>query len=122
MVGSLEANSALQAESWESGVEVNNQLALFGVHAAFDAAHDMIAFRGCKHVLLAHVELFISECLQAGRQSGELHHHPLLASACIFPLFLCMTIKPSFRVHFVLFYKTWKKLWFCLVQNKLWDY
>lgn len=121
VVGSLETNSALQAGSWESGVEVNNQLSLFGVHATFDAAHDIV-FLGCRHILLAQVELFISECLQAGRQSEELHHHPLLAFACIFPQFLCMTVKPPFRVHFVLFYKTWKKLRFCLVQNKLWDY
>ena len=64
MLGAPE-DAGLQVGSHESGVKEQNPLPRPAGHASFDAAQDTVGFLGCKHTLLAHVELLIHQYLKS---------------------------------------------------------
>lgn len=56
-----EVDAVLQVRSHKSSVEGDNPLSWPAVHAAFAAALDVIGFPGCKHPLLCHVHILLSQ-------------------------------------------------------------
>lgn len=92
MLRNPEPFAALQLESHESRVEVENSLPCPAVLAVFDGAQDMTGFLGYKHTIPAHVELlikqhlqvFLSRALSASKYEPALSPAELISSAVVF--------------------------------------
>jgi len=61
VLGAPELDAGLQVGSHQSRVEGQNPLPRPTGHAAFDAAQNMVGLLGCKHPLVAHVQLLIHQ-------------------------------------------------------------
>ncbi|KAK4831174.1 LOW QUALITY PROTEIN: hypothetical protein QYF61_015644 [Mycteria americana] len=69
-----ELDTVLQMSSHQSRGEGQNHLPGPAGHSSFDAAQDTVGLRGCKHTLLAHVQLFVHQYPQVLFRRAALDH------------------------------------------------